>query len=229
MSQFYDCLPAKQKTYSSDKFLITISRLRTILATDLFSNSKYRFMKKQMMWMGVLLLTALAGQAQNIKPKNNTREKRVLKNERMQQPSASPYHGQESTVLNSTSSYPAFRRPADSFKIADPTIRALDANAKGANLKLGPSGLVGVPKGTYGFANGKIRLYPSGATSTGTTTGMGSVGTGSSTGAVGSSGPTMGVNGKNPYASPGAYGTRIPFSWKPAIDSVKNINTQTRY
>ena len=185
-------------------------------------------MKKQILWLGVLLLIAMIGEAQKSKPKNVSREKTILKDERIQQPSANLPKGNKNTVLNSTSSYPAFRKPADSFKIADPTIRALDANAKGANLKLGPSGLVGVPKGTYGFANGKIRLYPNGATSTGTTTGMGSVGTGGSAGAVGSSGPAMGVNGKNPYASPGAYGTRIPFSWRPVMDSVKNINTKTK-
>ena len=93
----------------------------------------------------------------------------LSKNEKIQQPSAGLSDEKESTNLNSTSSYPAFRKTADSFRIADPTIRALDANAKGANLKLGPSRLVGGPKGTYGFANGKIRLYPNGSTSTGTT------------------------------------------------------------
>jgi hypothetical protein len=47
------------------------------------------------------------------------------------------------------------------------------------------------------------------ATNSGTATGSGAVGTGSSIGASGTSGATMGVNGKNPYAGPGIYGTRV--------------------
>ena len=184
-------------------------------------------MRSRMMWLVALLLIGATGQAQNNKTKAVVKPKTVLKQETKPQSSVVT-NNKETTTLNSNSSYPAFKKRTDSFTIADPITRALNANANGANLKLGSSGLIGVPRGTYGFANGKIRLYSNGATSSGTATGMGSVGTGGSPGMVGSSGPAMGVNGKNLYASPGSFGTRIPLPWRPNLDSIQSINTNKK-
>src|SRR5690349_3581720 len=65
-----------------------------------------------------------------------------------------------------------------------------------------------MPKGTYGLANGRIILMPSGARSSGGITGSGGIGTGTSIGITGANGPAMQVNGKNLYAAPGIYGDR---------------------
>jgi hypothetical protein len=124
--------------------------------------------------------------------------------------------------LTSISENKALGTSETRLQISDPILRAFNANANGANIKLGSSGLPGVPKGTYGFAHGKIILYSNGAKSTGSITGMGSVGTGTSPGTIGSLGPAMGENGKNPYAGIGPYGTRIPLILKPIIDTTGN-------
>jgi hypothetical protein len=107
-------------------------------------------------------------------------------------------------LMESNSSAQAGR----SLTITDPTIRTFNAIANGANIKIGSSGVIGVPKGRYGYANGHLTLLPNGATSSGTTTGSGSVGTGTSPGSIGTIGPGMGVNGRNPYAGPDIRGTR---------------------
>jgi len=126
------------------------------------------------------------------------------------------------TLSNSTAHHAFGRQSANnSFQIADPAIKLFNARANGATIKVSPSGLVGVPKGTYGFANGKIVLYPNGATSIGTTTGSGSVGTGSSPGSIGTLGPALGVNGKSPYTGTGPYGTRVPLIVETSLDSGK--------
>lgn len=125
--------------------------------------------------------------------------------------------------LSDTSAHNAFanRQAVNRLYIADPVIRALNAKANGAPINFGSSGLIGVPKGTYGFANGRIAFYLPGATSSGTTTGSGSVGTGTSPGGFSTLGPSMGVNGKSPYTGPGAYGTRIPTA--PILPLIKDV------
>jgi hypothetical protein len=115
-------------------------------------------------------------------------------------------------TLTSTSTNKAFanQQSAGRFSIADPVIGALNAKAGGSDIRISSSGIVGVPKGTYGFAHGKIIFYPSGAVSSGTSTGSGSVGTGTGPGSIGMFGPAIGVNGKSPYTGTGAYGVRVP-------------------
>jgi len=112
--------------------------------------------------------------------------------------------------LSNASSHNAYAEPTSSPGITDPVINLLNAKASGAQYTIDRSSLIGVPSGTYGFANGKISLYQAGATSTGTSTGSGSVGTGSSPGGIGTISPFMGVNGKSPYTGSGPYGTRLP-------------------
>jgi hypothetical protein len=94
------------------------------------------------------------------------------------------------------------------FSIADPTINVLNQRASGSNVPISSSGIVGMPKGTYGFANGKILLRPTTATSSGTVYGSGAVGTGTTIMGVGTGENTPGINGKNPYAGPWLWGTR---------------------
>jgi hypothetical protein len=106
--------------------------------------------------------------------------------------------------LESSSSYPA--KASANYTIADPTINALRAKANGADVKISNSGIVGMPKRAYGFANGHLVLYTNSATSSGTITGSGAVGTGSSPGSLGTNGPAMALNGKSPYAGSAMWG-----------------------
>lgn len=114
------------------------------------------------------------------------------------------------TLLNS-GSHQAFSNAAvtTDLPIADPTIRALNARANGIPVNIGRSGIVGVPKGTYGYSNGHIFFRTTSATSLGTTTGSGTVGTGTSIGSIGTAAPVIGVNGKSPYAGTNMWGTDI--------------------
>jgi hypothetical protein len=162
----------------------------------------------------VMGITTAQTEQKKITGKNQLKKKNSIKKEIRKQAPTRTNKNQIDTVfsLSSTGSYNALeeRQSVARLQIADPIVKALKAKANGADIKIGSSGLVGVPKGTYGFANGKIAFYLGGATSNGTSTGSGSVGTGSSPGNIGSLGPAMGVNGKSPYAGNGAYGTRVP-------------------
>jgi hypothetical protein len=108
----------------------------------------------------------------------------------------------DTQTLISTASYPAFRSNAapGRFTIADPTVNVLKQRAYGSDIRVSGSGIIGMPRSSYGFANGRITLIPGGARTSGTQTGSGSVGTGTSPGPAGSDGPAMIVNGKSPYA-----------------------------
>ena len=96
---------------------------------------------------------------------------------------------------------------SNDLQISDPVLRTLNARANGANIPLDFREFMGVGRGTYGIANGQILLRPNGATTSGGITGSGAVGTGSTPGGVGVHGTSLGVNGKNPYAGPGMWGT----------------------
>src|SRR5215213_9930869 len=68
----------------------------------------------------------------------------------------------------STSSYSAKSDSTErtgNFTIADPTIRALNMNANGGDVRISNSSIVGMPRRAYGFANGHI--YLSNRTATG--------------------------------------------------------------
>lgn len=107
-------------------------------------------------------------------------------------------------TMSNSASHSAYTAPysLSRLQIADPTIRTLNANAYGADIRVSGSGVVGMPRGTYGFANGRITLMPGGARTSGTQTGSGATGTGTSAGSAGSFGPGMGTNGKNTYGGP---------------------------
>jgi len=96
---------------------------------------------------------------------------------------------------------------ANSLQINDPIIRTLNARANGANTTVDFKELLGVGRGTYGVANGKILLRPTGSTTPGGITGTGSVASGSTPASAGIHATVPTVNGKNPYAGPGMWGT----------------------
>jgi hypothetical protein len=118
-------------------------------------------------------------------------------------------------TLNSVANYPAKANVSNAtlstnrLTIADPILTTLNARANGANVPISKSGIVGMPKRAYGFANGHISLMSTGATTAGTQTGSGVVGTGSSLGTFGSNGPAMEVNGKSPYAGINMWGNAM--------------------
>jgi hypothetical protein len=116
-------------------------------------------------------------------------------------------------TLNNTGTYTAKAydvSAARRLQISDTIVATMKAKAQGAQVDFDGRKMIGVPRGTYGFANGRLLLYSNASTSSGTATGSGSVGTGSSPASVGSFGPTTGTNGKSPYAGSGPYATRLP-------------------
>lgn len=115
---------------------------------------------------------------------------------------------EDTVVLSSTSANEAYSPSGGRFSIADPTINVLNQRASGSNVPVSSSGIVGMPKRTYGFAHGKILLRPTTATSSGTAYGSGAVGTGTTLMGVGTGENTPGTNGKNPYAGPWLWGTK---------------------
>lgn len=113
-------------------------------------------------------------------------------------------------TLTSSSTNKAYNHAAAvRFSIADPTINALNQRAAGNNVPVSSSGIVGMPKRTYGFANGKILLRNTTATTPGTSYGSGAVGSGTTILGVGTSENAIGVNGKNPYAGPWLWGSKV--------------------
>jgi hypothetical protein len=122
--------------------------------------------------------------------------------------------------LSSNTSYPA-KGPAiptstlgwrnaplyNTQSVNDPIVRRLNERFYGTGNNIDFRKFMGIGRGTYGFKHGHITLKPNGSTTSGGITGSGSVGTGSSLGNVGVHGAAVGVNGKNPYAGPGMWGT----------------------
>lgn len=189
-------------------------------------------MKKVLLCVGLMLLVGGAI-AQNAQKRSTTKKQSTNKNTILQKKARQKKDTtatQSTITLSSTSNNRAFANgySANRFQITDPTLQALNAKAAGANIKFKGSPMIGVPKGTYGFANGKLTLYSNGSTSSGTINGNGSVGTGTSPGAIGGFGPGVGVNGKSPFVGPGAYGTRIPVFLKPP-DSTSGFGIKKRF
>ncbi len=113
--------------------------------------------------------------------------------------------------LNSEGNYPALGKSGQgqqSLRISDPFITIMNNRAKGVPPPVKNVELLGMPKGVYGFANGRLKVFPSSTTSNGTLTGMGSVATGSNPGTMGSIG-TLNANGKSPFAGSGMWGNAL--------------------
>ena len=125
-------------------------------------------------------------------------------------------------VLNSTSTNNAYTPSSTGrLQLADTTISFMNQRAAGANISLGTSPILGMPKGTYGFANGKILFRNTTATTSGSSYGSGGVGTGTSIHGAGTSESTIGVNGKSPDAGPWIWGDRRPVYISPRADSTR--------
>ena len=128
----------------------------------------------------------------------------------------------DSGTFNSISSNQAYATPATRpLSIADPTINALRQQAAGNTVLVSPSGIVGMPKRSYGFANGKILLRNTTATSSGTLDGSGAVGTGTTLLGIGAGENALSVNGKSPYAGTSLWGSRLPIRNVTAGDSTR--------
>jgi hypothetical protein len=136
-------------------------------------------------------------------------QKKIIKGEQRAVPNAQRKIVDASTThMQSTRTYAAMaNRDTANLFIADPVIQAYNMRSNGANVRLSGSGVIGMPRGSYGFANGQVLLRSTGATSIGGITGSGSVGTGSTPGSPGTSGSALGVNGKNVYAGPSIWGS----------------------
>ena len=162
---------------------------------------------------------AATSSAQTVSKKKTVKQKTVSKKSTAAKNTnvpASKEKKEDVVSLTSTSSNQAYSETdtvaaaGRRFSIADPTINILNQRANGSNVPVSSSGVVGMPRGAYGFANGKILLRPTTATSSGTLYGSGAVGTGTTIMGVGAGENSLGVNGKNPYAGPWLWGTKGP-------------------
>lgn len=182
-----------------------------------------KFMKQVFMCAAIFLLLSIAAQAQTKSKKGKSKQavtssqnKAAVKTTNKETASNT-----SSTVsLTSTSSNPAKANTnslsgvnnigvGNNYTVTDPILTTLDKRANGANIKFNNSGIIGMPKRAYGFANGHILLNSTGSVTSGTQTGSGAVGTGSSLATFGSIGASMNVNGKSPYAGINMWGNAM--------------------
>jgi hypothetical protein len=166
---------------------------------------------KTILYYTVLLLLILSVQAhaqkKSTKGKTSQKSKTAITN--------NPAASASTLMLNSVGNYPAkantntLPMPTMNYMVADPILTTLSARANGANIRFNNSGIVGMPKSAYGFANGHISLKTTGAVTSGTETGSGGVSTGTSLATFGSVGAPMNVNGKSPYAGINMWGNAM--------------------
>jgi len=172
---------------------------------------------KRIFWCaGILLLINATTVAQT--KSNKTKTKQAVQSKTASKIKAGdksiPNSGNIET-LNTTSGYPAKANtsilvsPQTTYTIKDPILTTFNKRANGANISFNKSGIVGMPKRAYGFANGRIILATTGAVTYGTQTGSGAVGTGTSLATFGSIGAPMNVNGKSPYAGINMWGNAM--------------------
>lgn len=128
-------------------------------------------------------------------------------------------------LINSSANAAYGKNKATNLYIADPTIRIYNnrsfTDAKPDNARA----IIGIPKLRTGVVHGQMIFYSTTSATSGTSTGSGAVGTGTSLGNVGTSGAGIGVNGKNPYAGPGIYGTRVISDLRPKAAWAKPSTT----
>ena len=171
------------------------------------------------MLLGLFFICALLNAEAQSK---SSKKKSVTKDKVEKKTNASSTKDTSAIVLNSTSSNSAYAASASNrLTIADPTINVMNMRASGADIKFRNSPIAGMPKSTYGIANGKILLRNTTATTSGTVFGSGAVGTGTSIIGTGTSEATIGVNGKSPYAGTWLWGDRRPVYNVPVRDSAK--------
>ncbi len=183
-------------------------------------------MKRVILCVSVFISLTTISAAQQVKHKNATSKHRGTGKATTAKRNTNSSNTATTNVLTSSSSNSAYSNnaTANNLQIHDPVIRSLNEKANGRNVNIGGSGVMGMPKATYGVANGHLIFRQSDATTSGTSTGSGAVGTGSSPGPMGTSGAVMGVNGKSPYAGPGIYGAGVTGA---GVD-IKGGNSDTR-
>jgi hypothetical protein len=166
---------------------------------------------KRMIWCAGFLLLLCANALSQTKSK-----KGPVKQQPPQTVSSNKQTTETSNTitLNSNSSYSAKTNTGlstwkSNYTVSDPLLTILDARANGANIQFNNSGIVGMPKRAYGFADGHIVLNSTGAVTSGTQTGSGAVGTGTSLATFGTTGAPMKVNGKSPYAGTSMWGNSM--------------------
>lgn len=164
-------------------------------------------MKRVILCVSVLCLITLSAQSQSNKKKTSSKKQtaKTAQSKKATKPKATSANTVTLTSASSNTAKSSSTSPG-SFRISDPILTTLDARASGANVSISKSGVVGMPKRAYGFANGHILLRTTGSTTFGTQTGSGAVGTGTSLGTFGSIGPSIPVNGKSPYAGINMWG-----------------------
>lgn len=184
---------------------------------------------KPVLWYTAILFLPFSAVYGQTKPAKASHKKTIhSKNNLAQKPGINERDISSKTItLSTTTNYPAkanFGRlsaTGNSYTVTDPILTTLNARANGANIPFNKSGIVGMPKRAYGFANGHIMLRTTGAVTNGTQTGSGSVGTGSSLATFGSIGAPMNVNGKSPYAGVNMWGTAMNLEVTKIDSSVK--------
>jgi hypothetical protein len=183
---------------------------------------------KRIFWCaGILLLinATTLGQAKS-RTKQTVQSKTVSKNKANAKAISTPGN---TITLNITSSHPAKANrsilisPQTIYTISDPILTTFNKRASGANIPFNKSGIVGMPKRAYGFANGHIILTTTGSVTSGTQTGSGAVGTGTSLATFGSVGAPMNVNGKSPYAGMNMWGNAMNMTITPRDSSVRLV------
>ena len=155
----------------------------------------------------VLLVSVIIGKAQVKKTADTKWSKRTAQKVKHKSPASDTVISLTSTSINAAKAAPSISVSSGQFKVSDPTLVALGERAKGNVAYVSNSGIVGMPKRAYGFANGHILLRSTVATSSGSTGGNSSVGTGGSISGMGSSGGFIGMNGKSPDAGQSIWGS----------------------
>lgn len=186
-------------------------------------------MKKIIWCAGILLLinTSAQAQAKKAKSKKAASSKTVSASKATKAATASS----NTVSLTSAGNYSAKANTnsvsllRNRYTVTDPILTTLDARAEGANIRFNNSGIVGMPKRAYGFANGHISLRTTGAVTSGTQTGSGAVGTGTSLATFGSIGAPMNVNGKSNYAGSTMWGTAMNMNSTGSDSSVRTSST----
>lgn len=167
---------------------------------------------KKVFWCAGFLLLAKAtilAQTKSNKRKQAAQPGAVSKNKDSGGIKTNP---RNTVTLTTTGDYSAkangsiLSSPQKMYTITDPLLITLNKRANGADISFNKSGIVGMPKRAYGFANGHLILRTTGAVTFGTQTGSGSVGTGTSQATFGSIGAPMNVNGKSPHAGINMWG-----------------------
>lgn len=180
---------------------------------------KTYFMKRIVLLGIVSMCFFVNAEAQTKTTKKSTAKKLVTKTNKAKKTTAKD----TSTVVLTKATTNAAYAPAGStrLQIADPTVNTLNRRAAGAPLPADAKPIIGMPKATYGIANGRILLRNTTATNPGTVYGSGAVGTGTSILGGGTSEATIGVNGKSPYAGPWLWGDKRPVYAVPVGDSTR--------